>query len=114
MPGFLPRWSNRKALRVGYLTGRGLQSHEIAAILADGTTAATVRRMWYLARLEKVGRRRNTVPIVIELTAYQRKALGLLASAKGLSADEWLRRVASAAIKDNLYNAIVDETEPAE
>lgn len=114
MSGFLPRWSNRKALRVGYLTGRGMQSHEIAAALADGTTAATIRRMWYLARLEKVGRNRNTVPVAIELTSYQRKALGILASAMNLTAEEWLRRIAAAAIKDDMYNAIVDETESAE
>lgn len=106
---FETTWSIRKALQVGFLTGRGYQSHEIAAILKDGTLAATIRRMWYLAKLEKVGREPNTVEIRITLTGHQRKMLGILASKRGLSAEEWLRRVAAAAIRDDLFAAEVDE-----
>jgi hypothetical protein len=65
--------------------------------------------MWSRAKLGKIGKQRNEVEIRIVLTAYQRKALGMLASAMGIPAEEWLRRIAAAAIKDDLYNAIIDE-----
>lgn len=106
---FETTWDTRKAIRVGFLTGRGHQSHEIAEALADGTTSHTIRRMWSRAKLGKIGKERNEVEIRIVLTSYQRKALGILASAMNLSAEEWLRRIAAAAIKDDMYNAIVDE-----
>lgn len=106
---FETTWSNRKALQVGFLTGRGHQSHEIADILADGTTSHTIRKQWYRAKLGKLGKKRNEVEVRIVLTSYQRKALGILASALGIPAEEWLRRIVAAAIKDDMYNAIVDE-----
>jgi hypothetical protein len=108
-PAFPPKWSNRKALRVGYLLGRGMQSKEIAAQLGENTSAETVRRMWYFADLERVGRKRNVVPMEINLTTYERKALGILASKRGIAPAEWLRQIAAAAIRDDLFAAVVDE-----
>lgn len=108
-PPFQPRWSNRKALRVGFLLGRGRQAPDIAIELADGTTAATIRMMRGWAGLKEFGKARGATSAVVQLTSAQARLLRKRAKQQGLTTEEWLRRVASAAIEDDMFEAIVDD-----
>jgi len=111
-PQFEPRWPNTKAIKVGWLAGRGNQSPDIARILADGTTEETIRTMLQRAELERVGRNRNVVYVPIGFSTYERAALGKRAAAHGITFDDWVRRVAvSAGIPQDIYAAIVPEDE---
>jgi len=105
---FKPKWSNSKALRIGYLTGLGRTARAIAEELADGTTPESIRGQW--RRHGIVDRRRDGVDIRVRLSSYELKALGQAAEARGLDPEEWVRRVASAAIRDDLFDAVVDES----
>ena len=108
-PPFDPRWPNTKAIKVGWLAGRGNQSTDIARYLADGTTAETIRTQLQRADLEKIGKDRNIIYVPIRLTAYERKMLGRLAQARGIPLEQWLRDVCvNAGIPNDLYDAVVD------
>ena len=107
-PQFEPRWPNTKAIRVGWLAGRGNQSPNIAAILNDGTTEETIRTQLQRSKLELIGRNRNVVYVPVKLTSYERGQLGKRAAARGLAIEEWLRQVAvNAGIPQDLFDAIV-------
>jgi hypothetical protein len=109
-PPYEPKWSNYKALQVGFLTGRGHQSPDIAAYLNDGTTPETIRTMWVRSNLELIGKNRNVVYVPVKLTAYERKVLGKLANVRQISLEEWMRRVVlSAGIPQDIYDAVVPE-----
>ena len=109
-PQFEPRWPNTKAIKVGWLAGRGNQSPDIARILADGTSADVVRLMLQRAELQAIGRGRNVVYVPVRLSRYERTVLGRLAQARGISLEEWMRRiVVNAGIPQDLYDAVVDE-----
>jgi len=84
-----PRWNNAKAAKIAYLTGLGRTSTAIAEELGDGT--------------------RQQIPVPVPLTAGQRAQVKKHAQRLGITPEEWLRRVAAAAIKDDLYAAVVDE-----
>lgn len=108
-PQFEARWPNIKAIKVGWLAGRGNQSPDIAQILNDGTTAETIRTQLQRAELERIGRNRNVIYIPVQLTAYERKVLGRLAQARGIPLEQWMRDiVVHAGIPEDLYNAVVD------
>lgn len=108
-PAFEPRWPNLKAIKVGWLAGRGNQSTDIARYLADGTTAETIRTQLQRAELEQIGKDRNIVYVPVRLTAYERKVLGRVAEARGMSLEQWMRDiVVNAGIPNDLYDAVVD------
>ncbi|PWJ79786.1 hypothetical protein C7441_11463 [Pseudaminobacter salicylatoxidans] len=103
------RWTNAKSGYVGFLTGQGYSSVEIEKIMADGTSAPTVRglwRRWGLPLSELRGDRRN--PVTIQLTYSQRAKLVRLAEKRGLTRQEYLRRIAVCAIADDMYEAVTD------
>ena len=104
----IERRTNAWAANVGYLTGRGFQSPEIASVLHDGTSSDTVRRMWKLWGLARLGKAARAVHVPVRLSAHERRVLAQRASRKGISAEEWLRRLAVCAIADDLYNAVTD------
>jgi hypothetical protein len=109
-PPFEPKWPNQKALQVGYLTGRGHQSTDIAAFLNDGTSPETIRTMWQKSNLELIGKNRNVIYVPVKLTSYERKVLGKLANVRQISVEEWMRRVVlSTAIPQDLFEAVVPE-----
>lgn len=94
---------------VGFLTGQGYSSKEIARILHDGTIAATVRGMWRrwgLSLMPPEGQKRTFVT-PIQLGRREREKLALRAQRRGITSEEYLRRILSCAIKDDLYSAIV-------
>lgn len=106
-PPFAPRWPNSKALLVGYLTGIGRTARAIAEHLADGTSSETIRAQW---RRQGICDRREGTEVRVALTTHELTRLHQLAADRGFEPDEWLRRVAAAAIRDDLFNAVVDET----
>ncbi|TIS37531.1 hypothetical protein [Mesorhizobium sp.] len=109
-PGMVvERRTNAWAAMVGFLTGRGYTSAEIERILRDGTSGETVRRMWKLWALpltETGGRRKISVPI--ELSARERGLLADRARRRGITPPEYLRRIATCALIDDLYDAVTD------
>ncbi|WP_378952158.1 hypothetical protein [Mesorhizobium sp. ANAO-SY3R2] len=106
---YVERWTNAKAALIGFRTGQGHTAVAIAEMLADGTSSDSIRCMWRKWRLpidRTGGRQRGQVPVI--LTAHQRKLLAKHARRLGLNPEEYLRRVASVAIEDNLYAAVTD------
>lgn len=109
-PLFDSRWPNRKAIKVGFLAGRGNSSPGIAQILNDGTSAETIRTQLQRAELEAVGENRSKFYVPVKLTSFERAQLTARAATRGMSLDEWMRRVVIAAgIPDDLYDAVVPE-----
>ncbi|MDC9822990.1 hypothetical protein PRN20_04540 [Devosia sp. ZB163] len=109
-PQFEPRWSTAKAMLIGYLTGRGRTARAIAEFLADGTSPETIRGQWRRHRI--CDRRRDGVDFQITLSTYELRRLEELALARGLDPEDWIHRVTSAAIRDDLFDAVVDEQSP--
>ena len=103
-PEFEPRWTNRKALRIGWLAGQGYTSTAIAAELADGTTAGTIRPQFHRAGISLKAPR--LVPV--GMTVQELRLLNQRAVEVGLAPADWLKRIAVAAARDDLYGAIVD------
>ena len=108
---FVERWSNAKAGLVGYYTGLGRSSPQIAAILNDGTSDSTIRTLWgewgLPLRMSR-GKRLASIPIVLSVDV--RVKLERRAKRMQIAPEEWLRRIAVAAIEDDLYRAIVGES----
>ena len=105
-----PRWNNAKAAKIAYLTGLGRTSTAIAEELGDGTMPETIRAMWRRWRIGYDGKgTRRQIPVPVPLTAGERSQVNKHARKLGITPEEWLRRVAAAAIKDDLDSAVVDE-----
>lgn len=103
-PPFPPLWSNLKAIRVGYLAGQGYTSPAIAADLADGTLAGTIR-----PQLQRAGIHRAAGALVpVRLSTFDLRMLNRRAAEEGIAPAEWLQRIAAAAARDDLFGAIVD------
>ncbi|MEX2552591.1 MAG: hypothetical protein WD627_06285 [Actinomycetota bacterium] len=99
---FVDKRSNAWAGRLGYLTGLGRSSDQIAEELGDGLHPAFVRTCW-----GRWGIRPAEIHAVVPLTRLERVTLLWRAEKLGLTPEEWLRQVASVAIRDGLYEAIV-------
>lgn len=104
-PAFPPRWSNGKAMLIGYLAGLGRSARAIADHLADGTTVETIRAQW---RRHGIVDRSGGTEIPVTIGGSDLGRLEQLAAARGIEPREWLRQVAAAAIRDNLFDAVVD------
>ena len=103
--GFLPRWPNAKAMKIGYWTGLGWSAGEIARELNDGTHVNSIRGQW--RRHGIVDRSKLTI-VPLSLSNYELSRLAGLAAGRGIASDEWLRQIAAAAIRDDLFEAVVD------
>lgn len=108
---YVEKWTNAKAGLIGYYTGLGRTSAQIADVLHDGTSEHTIRRMWakWGLPLEFTGGR-SVAPVPVRLDANIRGRLGRIAIEQHLAPEEWLRRVALASIRDDLYAAIVGDS----
>lgn len=102
-----PRRSNAWAGVVGFLTGRGYTSARIAEIVGEGTSPETIRGVWRRWGLTQGPIRAND-SVIVSLTAYEIGMLNQRAQNLGIAPDEWLRRVAACAIRDDLYGAVTD------
>lgn len=111
-PPFEPRWPTIKAIRVGWLFGRGTGSAAIARVLNDGTSPESVRTQLQRAQLEEMGENKNVVYVPVRLTKYERKVLSRRAEDRKIDLAEWMRRiVVHAGIREDLYDAVVDGDE---
>lgn len=99
------RWTNAKAATVGFYLGQHKTSVEIATILRDGTSDATIRRMSKLWRIPRDEARRG---YLVEITPYRRKLLLQQAGKLGISPEEFLFRISECVIGDRLYEAVTD------
>ena len=106
-------WPNAKVGLVGFLIGRGVTRGEIAKLLGVGEGSLFARwRQW--AVLPGHSRPRQDRPghpsknVLVTIPKYQRRKLVKLAKREGLTPEEWVRRVAGAALADDLYGVITD------
>lgn len=97
--------SGRYYAKLGYLTGLGRSSVEVAEAMGDGIHPAYVRTLWRRWRFET-----HQPRCLVPLTIAERALLTWRAEKLGITPEEWLRRIAAAAIRDGLYEAIVDDT----
>ncbi len=106
---FITRWSVAKGAYVGFYTGLGYSSGDIEKHMADGTSRDTVRRLWKLWRLplEELGDR-SRASIMVSLTHHQRAKLTRQAKKRGLTREEYIRRIIVCAVADDMFDAIVD------
>ncbi len=102
------RWNNAKSAHVGFWTGKGRSSREIAEILADGTTSHTIRRQWYNWRLPSHGRAQKLVFINVPMSYQERRLISRRALRIGIPPEEFIRRVVISAAQDDLYQAVTD------
>lgn len=112
-PHFGRPWSRRKVALVGFYSGQGKSSEQIAWAIADGTSSHSIRRQWRRWELPFV-RQPGGAPVVfvpVRLNVKLRARLVGLAETRKLSPEEWLRRIVAAAIKDDLFEAIAGDDE---
>lgn len=101
---YIERRTNAWAAMVGFLTGKGYSSVAIAAAIGDGTSAATVRRMW---RLWGMSRPRSI--LVIDLGPREHANLAKRADQHELSIEEYCRRLlVHGSMPRDRYKDIVD------
>lgn len=101
----IERWTNAKAGYVGFLTGQGKSSIDIEAILRDGTSAATIRRMQKLWRIPMHEVKRG---YIVPLSYHKRRLAEQQAAALRISTEEFLKRICECTIGDGLYQAVTD------
>lgn len=103
------RWTIAKGAFIGFLTGMGYTAVDIEKRMGDGTSRETVRRMWKLWELptNEVGGARYK-RVSIDLRFGERAKLAKQAQKRGLTMEEYLRRIARCAIRDDMYDAITD------
>ena len=104
--GRTERWTNAKSAWIGFHLGQQLSSRHIEELIRDGTSAATIRRMVKLWELPIKSMRRG---IVVSIPRQSRIRLEKLASKRGITPERYLDRICYFAIRDDMFDAIVDE-----
>lgn len=99
------KWTNAKAARIAYDLGRGYSSTFIARKLRDGTSASSIRRMIKLWRLPKS---KFKAIITSPVGFHTRKLIEKDARARGISPDEWTRKVLTAVAKDGIFDGVTE------
>jgi hypothetical protein len=110
---FVERKSHAWAGLIGFLAGRGYSSVAIAETLADGTHPATIRALitkrWFL-RPPASPKGAATCEFVISMRAKDREALARRAASRGLSVEEYCRRIlVHSSMPKDRYRDIVDD-----
>ena len=104
---FIERWTNAKAAFIGFLAGRGYSSAAIAEALGDGTTPATIRRLWRKWHLPKT---RGFV--VVPMGIRERANTAARAAQHDLTIEEYCRRMlVRGSMPRDRYKDIVGEWE---
>lgn len=104
--GTVERWTNAKAAWIAFQVGQQKSSKDIEREMRGVVSAATIRRMIHLWALPVKGMRRG---IVVQLSRPRMVRLEKIAARRGITPEQYLDRVCSYAIRDDLYGAIVDE-----
>lgn len=100
------RWTNAKAAYIAFHLGQQMTSVAVAEMMRDGTSAPTIRRMIKLWGLPMKGVRRG---IVVSVPRHMKQRLEKIAARRGISSERYLDRVCFFAIRDDMFDAIVDE-----
>jgi len=102
------KWTARKIGQIGFWTGRGRSSREIAEILDDGTDPATIRAVWYRWHLPRRSRAQKAVYVTIPMSYEQRHRINKRAKRLNIPPEKFILDTAYHAAKGDLYRAIVD------
>lgn len=107
---FIVRWTIAKGAYIGFLTGLGWSSADIEKHMRDGTSAPTVRRQWKLwgLPLDMIRVSRSHTSVAVNLSFQDRAKLMRQAARRSLTPEEYVRRMIVCAVKDDMYDAIVD------
>ncbi|MCZ4270753.1 hypothetical protein [Maritalea porphyrae] len=92
---------------VGYQKGRGTTSNDISRMLGGRFGAPNIRRMcsrWGLPEDD-----RNSKVIPVRVSNARAAQLKVLAGRRNMAVEDWAGRVLEVCIKDDMYNAVVDE-----
>lgn len=100
------RWTNAKSAWIAFHLGQQMSSVDIAEKMRDGTSAPTIRRMIKLWDLPMRGMRRG---VVVCMPRQTRIRLERLAKQRGLTPERYLDKIVFFAIRDDMFDAIVDE-----
>lgn len=102
----LERWTNAKSAWIAFHLGQQMSAVDIAAQMRDGTSPPTIRRMSKLWNLPVKGMRRG---VVVCLPRHIRVRLEKVAARRGITPERYLDRICLHAIRDDMFDAIVDE-----
>ncbi|WDR03639.1 hypothetical protein PSQ19_06095 [Devosia algicola] len=86
--------TNAWAAEIGYLTSAGLSADAIAEALGDGTSPDTIRKQWQKWRFKELGHNSKDIRLRVPFNVKERSLIQFRAADNGLSAVEWLRRLA--------------------
>jgi hypothetical protein len=108
-----PNCSNRQALAVGYLAAVGEAaeqvSEQVSETLGGKLAASEVRALWSEADLAELGHDETARCAAVPLSTHEIRVLSKLATVRGITPEEWIRRVVVACLEENLFEAVVDE-----
>ena len=103
-----PKWSNAKAATVAHMIGQGFNSTAIVKHLDDGTKPSTIRQMARYWGLSLPAGRGSAIALTVHIDSQTRHKLEKQADLRGITPSEFVRRVSVCAIKDDMYDAVVD------
>ncbi|MFC5508724.1 hypothetical protein [Bosea massiliensis] len=104
---FERRWTGRKIARIAFMRAKGWSYRQIAAELGDGTrfeTIGAVCRRWKLPVT-----RRGQRMLLCTMTHREAGQVAKEARKRKMDTSEWIGKVAGAAARGKLYDAILDE-----
>ena len=109
-PLFVEKWSNRRAFRIGLMTGQGMTAPAIARALGDGVPPNLITAMLSEWGHKLDGDRHTHGPVKVMLSAKHRTMLADEAMRRGIDMPELCRRllVQIAQDGDTLFPAILD------
>lgn len=102
-----PITSGKVAALIGFQKGRGASSRDISKLLGGRYGAPNIRRMCARWGLPKDAR--NSKVLSVRVSNLRAAELKVLASRRGMAVEDWAGRVLEVCIKDDMYNAVVDE-----
>jgi hypothetical protein len=107
-PLFQERWSNRRAFKIGLMTGQGMTAPAIARALGDGVPPNLITAMLSEWGHKLEGDRHTHGPVKIMLAAKHRTLLADEARKRDLDMPELCRRVLVQVAQDQLWKAVID------
>lgn len=99
-------WPARKIAEAAFLFGRGRSAKEIAEIIDSKPSTVSQQKSNWGLRKYATGRAKIVVPV--ELSVNVRAKLAEQAERIGCSPEDYLARICSCAVLDDLYVAITD------
>lgn len=104
---FERRWTGRKIARIAFMRAKGWSYRQIAAELGDGTMHETIGRVCRKWGLPVT--RRGERMLLCTMSHREASLVAKEARKRNVDTSEWIGRVAGAAARGRLFDAIVDE-----